>query len=1632
MIRILISIGVFVVSLLSSVNPLVVFNSDVLKNQHKIVFLPDEQVMQAHSLGSNQYKLSSDETILILIKPYESLYIRPSDKRTRVVKAELSFDAKVFESRDLEIQSDKMYKLHNKHASLLAVKLRSQNEMKVSLLTTIKSSVLNQLNSTQVSLDCSAVNVYSKDKKSKELYYKLKKDQKLSFKVEGPGTLRLSMRAKLHENVLKAYRQRILVSVNKAESQVLESFSRLSSDHIHEVSDVPVSAAFSHYIILKEGENDISVKNFSELLLRAELFHDNTLNPMNSTSLNWKVPDDLSVINQPKWLNTNIDDGIKKMAFIEGQEEKIIDATQKKGLERSANISTKMKVVYPAKIPMDSPILNAYYAQNSLYLKDEIESISSLINEKNKYLYLNTLKRGSFYEVPEDGLKAHQEEYVVTLEKLYFKTRQYKLDRALKRELKNSLSTLKAYEEIRVDGFTDTRGNMKYNKNLSLQRCQSVKEELIALGVEAERIQISSHGESENAVNTKDEVKEISNRRVEINVVQNVSANKDLIYTFEQALQRDTKIALTFLSPNNEAVGLYMQVDGKKKLISYKTDTNTNSFSFSPGRQAFNLARENTEVDVISSLNVLKNSEGLSFVEQTGTIYLNLKKGTRELKFVRTKGSKAFKLSVSQQVNAPYNDTPYALAHEYNGSYLRFSNSLKETIPPQGHFDSWYQHTHSLRLFILSSIQEADKNLNKRTIPKSSDLEYAQKLLTDNERLSALEIAKHKLILSTDSKLQKRAYELLLELSTSTKQALMWHSVYFYKSSSSDSLKKISELLRDDGQYSLALTAHLLLDKDVNYVEEGSKLALILNNTTLSQNLLSSSASDIKDESRTKSKTDLMGSVIEEKAKLLSTQNYKYNRRIQSTSIDKSAGLIKIHSKNTKKVFQSHKATWQQGVELQVQGPVQLDFDIRVLSSIKRYEWLRIEHNKKTFHYPLTQVSSSISLETLPEHAKVGVNNHLNLNLGEGNHTLVMHGYDAPLAIKVNSKKIEKNSVKRLEEQLLLTSDFNASLWNEKRAEDSVVYASALLWNYTYSTYQHRYHSQAQSFLLQGKSSDPQVKSILRVLRQYSSFSLYPSLNTEAGFYDMKVPSWYPHSVLQKSRTPLLKGINKYNFILMGSDYKLIHMQGDQTFRVEVQQVYPDFLSNKALSFALSIDDKPEKILNLLPNQKKWSKQFVLSSGPHSLKIRLVKPLSTHYLGIDIFEDSKKLESDTSQRYFISKKDAPIVLYEQGPKLLRVEYRLEDGSLESEYLYFNESRQYHHEIYPLKSRDQSLVSVSELLFDPMQKSFEVLKSPVPLSVLLTDDDTHKESFQLDTQSPEKEVFESFDATCSLELSLKNEELSSDDDPDSIAKEVFEAGEYCRKRIRDELYVRQHYFTRLYENPMLALTHKAYAKLPFEDTWLRAEGNLYMQENDFVFKNLKLKSEVFVKEKLWPQWRHQYGVGLFRNFLDYDNSGDKSLDPLVYSRYKRDHQYGGTLLYDLYYRIFEDIEFAFESKAVSNEAFGIIDNIRLKPVIKHLAYPYYMSAFFDSRHYFEDRDRPEDYSINRLGIKLRYDDFFGMDRLQLQAGMIHKVESSDTQFSLQILWHFSDNKRYYNFMPDENLFNNLRLRLEDEK
>ena len=84
-------------------------------------------------------------------------------------------------------------------------------------------------------------------------------------------------------------------------------------------------------------------------------------------------------------------------------------------------------------------------------------------------------------------------------------------------EILGAVKTL-AVPEVMIVGHTDTMGDRKSNIALGLKRAISVRNILVQAGLSVATVDVTSHGEADPLVKTRDNTPEPRNRRVEITV----------------------------------------------------------------------------------------------------------------------------------------------------------------------------------------------------------------------------------------------------------------------------------------------------------------------------------------------------------------------------------------------------------------------------------------------------------------------------------------------------------------------------------------------------------------------------------------------------------------------------------------------------------------------------------------------------------------------------------------------------------------------------------------------------------------------------------------------------------------------------------------------------------------------------------------------------------------------------------------------------------------------------------------------------------------------------------------------------------------------------------------------------------
>lgn len=127
-----------------------------------------------------------------------------------------------------------------------------------------------------------------------------------------------------------------------------------------------------------------------------------------------------------------------------------------------------------------------------------------------------------------DAQRAHQEFFDVVAALpgrpatflLYFLEGNDELTPESEREVERIFAAIAARPnpEILVIGHTDALGNAQFNDQLSRQRAQRVRDDLVMRGIPVHRIEASGRGKREPLIRTPDGAPEPRNRRVEINV----------------------------------------------------------------------------------------------------------------------------------------------------------------------------------------------------------------------------------------------------------------------------------------------------------------------------------------------------------------------------------------------------------------------------------------------------------------------------------------------------------------------------------------------------------------------------------------------------------------------------------------------------------------------------------------------------------------------------------------------------------------------------------------------------------------------------------------------------------------------------------------------------------------------------------------------------------------------------------------------------------------------------------------------------------------------------------------------------------------------------------------------------------
>lgn len=170
-----------------------------------------------------------------------------------------------------------------------------------------------------------------------------------------------------------------------------------------------------------------------------------------------------------------------------------------------------------------------------------IEAVADSTEEELEDL---TAKLGAFFKrklpsgielnIPEFGIENNLVKFIEDPSKPVDKTTWFNFDRLLfdtgkatlkpasQEQLKNMAEILKAYPqvELKLGGYTDNTGSAAVNKKLSQERADSVKGELVKLGIAASRLDAEGYGQEHPVASNETAEGRAQNRRIAVRVTK--------------------------------------------------------------------------------------------------------------------------------------------------------------------------------------------------------------------------------------------------------------------------------------------------------------------------------------------------------------------------------------------------------------------------------------------------------------------------------------------------------------------------------------------------------------------------------------------------------------------------------------------------------------------------------------------------------------------------------------------------------------------------------------------------------------------------------------------------------------------------------------------------------------------------------------------------------------------------------------------------------------------------------------------------------------------------------------------------------------------------------------------------------
>jgi hypothetical protein len=573
------------------------------------------------------------------------------------------------------------------------------------------------------------------------------------------------------------------------------------------------------------------------------------------------------------------------------------------------------------------------------------------------------------------------------------------------------------------------------------------------------------------------------------------------------------------------------------------------------------------------------------------------------------------------------------------------------------------------------------------------------------------------------------------------------------------------------------------------------------------------------------------------------------------------------------------------------------------------------------------------------------------------------------------------------------------------------------------------------------------LRGAMQRLRRAVTWRPVTNLWQRAGERDISLLHAMPEHPAARIRHALLPALGAGQQRLGGRDTLVFSLEQPQPvdfafdLLLETLQEQPA----GALSVGVRLDNRQERVVRLTPQRPRSDYRVRVAGGAHSVRLRLLDPLAGHSVRVAVRE--QQADGNWTQHplepvrrsYHVASSEEPLVVYAEGPGLLRVD-EWNGDSIGSRYRRIEAG--WHKQVFAVPAgRDEALYRVFELKAKAVQPRLSLHPAGVPGEALapralsptaaVSAAPALRDSLPLGGQ-------EDGTLTGTLELASRRN-LDEDRDASGEAERFVELRATHRRYLgsRDG-YHRFDALSRAREHGGPTFGLREFLTLPSDWHALQFDFNasLYLQRpgggagTDWLGD---LRGRVSQRRDLGARVHHRPALLLFRRWMSRDEALEdepERVDQDVFTDYKRDHLQGVQLGDDLFYRSRADVAGWLGARVGSNEALNLFDpdHVRGRVGVRWLLRDWDVEAEYTATRYFADPDRASDRTRERLRLEaqmLRWND--PRNGLQLGLRLDHDITAQENSGWMTLSWHRANGRLLRDFRPADLNFRGLRER-----